>query len=64
MTLLDPFVSESIALDRVLDVTTRKGKKAQGGTVFSASDSLGDKFAKSFAHILDGVKPGLFVNWG
>ena len=62
MTLLSPFITEPIGYDRVLDVTTRKGKKAQGGTVFSASDSLGDKFAKSFAHILDGVKPGIFVN--
>ena len=62
MTLLSPFITEPIGYDRVLDVTTRKGRKAQGGTVYSASDSLGDKFAKSFAYILDGVKPGVFVN--
>ena len=62
MTLLSPFITEPIGYDRVLDVTTRKGRKAQGGTVYSASDSLGDKMAKSFAYILDGVKPGVFVN--
>jgi len=62
MTLLSPFITEPIGYDRVLDVTTRKGKKAQGGTVYSASDGIGDKFAKSFAYILDGVKPGIFVN--
>ena len=62
MTLLSPFITEPIGYDRVLDVTTRKGRKAQGGTVYSASDSLGDKMAKSFAYVLDGVKPGVFVN--
>ena len=62
MTLLSPFITEPIGYDRVLDVTTRRGRKAQGGTVYSTSDSLGDKMAKSFAYVLDGVKPGVFVN--
>jgi hypothetical protein len=62
MTFLAPFITEPIGFDRVLDVTLRNGKKDQGGTVFSASDSIGDKFAKSFAYILDGVKPGVFVS--
>jgi len=62
MTFLSPFITEPIGYDRVLDVTVRNGKKDQGGTVYSASDSIGDKFAKSFAYILDGVKPGVFVS--
>jgi hypothetical protein len=62
MTFLAPFITEPIGFDRVLDVTLRNGRKDQGGTVFSASDSIGDKFAKSFAYILDGVKPGVFVS--
>jgi len=62
MTLLNPFITEPIGYDRVLDVTVRNGRKDQGGTVFAASDSLPDKFVKSFAYILDGVKPGVFVN--
>ena len=62
MTFLAPFITEPIGYDRVLDVTVRNGKKDQGGTVYSASDSIGDKFAKSFAYILDGVKPGVFVS--
>ena len=60
MTFLDPFITEPIGYDRFIDVTTRQGRKAQGGTVYSQSDSLGDKFAKSFVYILDGVKPGVF----
>jgi hypothetical protein len=62
MTFLSPFITEPIGYDRVLDVTVRNGRKDQGGTVYSASDSIGDKFAKSFAYILDGVKPGVFVS--
>ena len=42
ITLLNPFITEPIGYDRVIDVTTRKGKKDQGGTVYSDSDSPGD----------------------
>jgi len=59
MTLLEPFITEPIGFDRVIDVTTRNGKKNQGGTVYSASDDLGDKIVKSIAYILDGVQPGV-----
>ena len=62
MTFLSPFITEPIGYDRVLDVTVRNGRKDQGGTVYSVSDSIGDKFAKSFAYILDGVKPGVLVS--
>ena len=58
MTFLEPFITEPIGFDRVLDVTTRNGKKDQGGTVYSISDDLGSKFAKSFAYVLEGVQPG------
>ena len=57
-TFLEPFITEPIGFDRFIDVTTRNGRKDQGGTVFSASDDLGAKFAKSFAYVLDGVQPG------
>jgi hypothetical protein len=59
MTFLEPFITEPIGYDRFIDVTVRNGRKEGGGTVFSASDSIGDKFAKSFAYILDGVQPGV-----
>ena len=60
MTFLAPFITEPIGFDRFIDVTTRNGKKEGGGSVFAASDSIGDKFSKSFAYVLDGVKPGVF----
>jgi hypothetical protein len=59
MTFLNPFITEPIGYDRVLDVTVRNGKKDQGGTVYSASDDLGDKFIKSFLYVLDGIQPGV-----
>ena len=59
MTFLSPFITEPIGYDRVLDVTVRNGRKDQGGTVYSASDDLGDKFIKSFLYVLDGVQPGV-----
>jgi hypothetical protein len=62
MTFLQPFITEPLGYDRVLDVTLRNGRKDQGGTVYSASDSLGDKFIKSFTYILDGVQPGATVS--
>ena len=53
MTLLEPFITEPIGFDRIIDVTTRNGKKDQGGTVYSQSDDLGDKIVKSIAYILE-----------
>jgi len=57
-TFLEPFITEPIGFDRIIDVTTRNGRKDQGGTVYSASDDLGTKFAKSFSYVIDGVQPG------
>lgn len=56
---LEPFVSEPLGFDRFIDVTTRNGKKDGGGSVYTQSDDLGDKFIKSLIHVLDGVKPGI-----
>ena len=55
------YITEPIGFDRFIDVTTRNGKKNQGGTVYTQSDDLGDKFIKSFLYILDGVKPGVII---
>ena len=56
---LAPYFSEPIGFDRFIDVTIRNGKKDQGGSVYTMSDDLGDKFTKSFAYVLDGVQPGV-----
>ena len=62
MTLLSPFITEPLGYDRVLDVTVRNGIKDKGGTVYTDSDDLPDKFIKSFMYILDGIQPGVLVS--
>jgi hypothetical protein len=59
---LEPFISEPLGFDRFIDVTTRNGRKEGGGSVYTQSDDLGDKFIKSLTYVLDGVKPGIITS--
>jgi len=66
MELMAPFLSPAIGLERVLDVMHgdflsggRSGKTAEGKYIYSPTDSLEDKFNKSFAHIVRGAEPGI-----
>ena len=61
-TFLSPFITEPLGADRIIDVTTRAGKKKEGGSVYTESDDLTAKFYKSFKHVLDGVQPGFIVS--
>ena len=61
-TFLEPFISEPIGFDRFLDVTTRNGKKSQGGSIYTQADNLTDKFYKSFMYVLEGVAPGIITS--
>ena len=63
--MLDPFITQSIALERFTDVLpaeiglgNRGGVTKTGAKVYSDTDSAGDKIAKSFVHILKGIEPG------
>ena len=62
--LIDPFVSESIALEKISDVIPRGlivggrgGETKTGSKVYSPTDDGPTKFMKSFAHIIKGVRP-------
>ena len=64
-TLLDPFITQSIALERFTDVLpaeiglgNRGGVTKTGAKIYSDTDSAGDKISKSFVHILKGIEPG------
>ena len=64
-TLLDPFVTQSIALERFTDVLpaevglgNRGGVTKTGSKVYSQTDTAGDKISKSFVHVLKGIEPG------
>ena len=63
--LIEPFVSEAIALERTSDVLPagkliggRGGVTKTGSRVYSPTDSVSDKITKSFVHIVKGVEPG------
>ena len=63
--VIEPFVSEAIALERTSDVIPagfgvggRGGVTKTGSRVYSATDSIPDKITKSFVHIVKGVEPG------
>ena len=62
--LLGPFISEPLGFDRLIDVTTRGGRTAEGFQVYTASDleqDLGAVIKKSMIHIIDGIKPGVMT---
>ena len=61
---LSPFVSEPLGYDRFIDVTTRAGRKKEGGYIYTASDDLTAKFYKSLKHVIDGIQPGITVSGG
>ena len=69
MTLMEPFISEQIGLEKMQDVMPggylmggRDGRTATGSLIYSASDSLSDKFDKSWAHIWKGIEPGALTS--
>ena len=53
----EPFLSQSIIAEALLDVTARGGKTSTGAQVFNPEDSVGDKLGKGFAHVLEGITP-------
>jgi len=67
--LFDSFVSEPIGYERIIDVLPRgkfgrEGQKKAGGYVYSDTDSPSDKWNKSFAHVLEGIEPGVLTTGG
>ena len=64
-TLVDPFITQSIAIERFTDVLpaeiglgNRGGVTKTGSKVYSETDTDGEKISKSFFHILKGIEPG------
>ena len=69
MTLMDPFIAEQIGLEKIQDIMApgyllggRGGKTTTGSKVYSPSDSLSDKFEKSYEHIFKGIEPGVWTS--
>ena len=54
---VQPFVSESIWTEAVLDLIARGGRTRDGFEVYSKEDNPGDKTDKMFKHLVKAVMP-------
>ena len=52
-----PFMSESIVTEKIADIA--RNRTSFNRPVWNESDTLGTKYAKGFAHLADGITPGI-----
>jgi len=64
MALIEPFTTETIALEPMFDIWARQGRARDGKLIFSKSDDFGEKVSKSFNHILETIAPGFIRSAG
>jgi hypothetical protein len=57
-SMLEPFISESIYVEGMLDIFTRKGEKVEGGSIWNERDSFGNKFSDATNYLLEKYSPG------
>ena len=59
----EPFASESLGAERIIDVTTRQGKTKTGSLIYDPeAEGWGDMFSKSITHIAGAFIPGIVEN--
>ena len=54
---LEPFASEAIVAERLIDATVRNGRTATGASIYGVNDNPGEKAQKGFLHVLGGMEP-------
>ncbi len=57
--VFEPFMSEAMLTEALLDVSIRGGKTATGAEIYSNADSFGSRNSKRFAHVVDTLMPNL-----
>ncbi len=57
--VLEPFMSEAMLTEALIDVTLRGGKTATGAEVYSGSDDFGARQSKKFLHVMDTLMPNV-----
>lgn len=57
--VFEPFMSEAMLTEALIDVTFRGGKTATGAQIYSNADSFGARQGKKFAHVVDTLMPNL-----
>ena len=55
----EPFASESMAAERIIDVTTRQGSTQTGADIYKDGELLGDKLSKALTHVVGAFLPGI-----
>jgi len=55
----EPFASESLGAERLLDVTVRDGRTQTGAPIYTRGELLGDKLQKSLIHVAGAFMPGI-----
>ena len=55
----EPFASESLGAERLLDVTVRDGRTQTGAPIYARGELLGDKLQKSLIHVAGAFMPGI-----
>jgi hypothetical protein len=57
--VFEPFMSEAMLTEALIDVTLRGGKTATGAEVYSGSDDFGARQSKKFLHVMDTLMPNV-----
>ena len=55
--LVEPFISESIWTEAVLDIIARGGRTREGFQVYNPEDNAGDKNSKIMSHLVKAQMP-------
>ena len=57
--VFEPFMSEAMLTEALIDITARGGRTATGAEVYNPSDSFGARQGKKFMHVVDTLMPNL-----
>ena len=57
--VFEPFMSEAMLTEALIDVTLRGGKTSTGAEVYSGSDSFGSRQGKKVLHVMDTLMPNV-----
>ena len=55
----EPFASEALATERLVDVTIRDGRTQTGAEIYESGELWGDKLSKSLVHVAGAFIPGI-----
>jgi hypothetical protein len=57
--VFEPFMSEAMLTEALIDITARGGRTATGAEVYNPSDSFGTRLSKQFMHVMDTMMPNV-----